>query len=32
MQRRWLRLAHRYQFAKELKGFRKAISDPQKPD
>jgi hypothetical protein len=32
MQRRWLRLAHRYQFAKELKGFRKAISDTQKPD
>jgi hypothetical protein len=27
MQRRWLRLAHRYQFAKDVKGFRKAVLD-----
>ena len=27
MRRRWLRLAHSYQFAKELKGCRKAVSD-----
>jgi len=26
MQRRWLRLAHRYQFAKQLKGFRTPVS------
>ena len=32
IRRRWLRLAHSYQFAKELKGFRKAESDRQKPD
>ncbi len=32
MQRRWLRLAHRYQFAKELKGFRKARADSPNPD
>ena len=32
MQRRWLRLAHRYQFAKELKGFGKSVSDRQKSD
>ena len=25
MQRRWLRLAHRYQFAKQLKGFRTPV-------
>jgi hypothetical protein len=27
MERRWLRLAHSYQFAKKLKNFRKAVSD-----
>ena len=32
MERRWLRLAHSYQFAKEPKGFRKAVSDRPKPD
>jgi hypothetical protein len=30
MHRRWLRLAHSYQFAKQLKAFRKGISDRRK--
>jgi hypothetical protein len=32
MQRRWLRLAHRYQFAKQLKGFRTPVTTSRRRD